>query len=77
MIVNSLYRTSMVPVSQLCNQFLKSHICGATTPKIAPYSVRQLVPLYMSQYQPISALILLAAMVSVAYFWLRESLIEY
>ena len=21
-----------VPVSQLCNRFLKSHICGATTP---------------------------------------------
>ena len=58
------------PVPPLCNRFLKTvktHVKVDTV----------LVPLYMEQYLPFSALILLAATVSAPSFWLRESLIQY
>ena len=48
--------SNLQPVSQNQNVLRKN-------PKIAPYSVCQLVPLYMTRYQPISVLILLAARV--------------
>ena len=71
------YYVSTVPGTSTLQPVSQNQNVLRPPPKIAPYSVRQLVPLYMTRYQSISALILLYATVSVAYFWLRESLIEY